>query len=93
MGAGGGVSQDGEGGGVSLSINYKVDFSRGLHLMPHTTFIITSFFHALIFCGKSQNPINAICEWYGITIICGYINNPDCSVRLLQRAQTMSLLF
>ena len=46
MGAGAGVLQDGEGGGggVSLSINYKVDFSRGLHLMPHTTFIITSFF-------------------------------------------------
>ena len=40
----------------------------------------------------SQKDITTICEWCRITI-CGYVDNPDSSVRLLQKSQTISLLF
>ena len=40
------------------------------------------------FCGMSQKAMTAICQWCQITIH-GYIDNPDSSVRLLQKSQTM----
>ena len=44
------------------------------------------------FCRKSQKPISTIFEWCQITIY-GCIDNPESSMRLLQKSQTMLLLF
>ena len=41
---------------------------------------------------SAVKPISTTCKWCLITIYC-YKDKPDSSVRLLQKSQTMKLLF
>ena len=55
-----------------------------------------SFMQKLVSCFcdfyRSQKAISTICQWCWITVLDGYTDSTDSSVRLLQKSHTMSLL-
>ena len=67
----------------------KPNLSKGRH--QHSPLRATQCFREMLvscFCGTAQKAITTIFEWCLITIK-SHINNPDPSVRLLQKSQTM----